>query len=277
MAAAATATLFLLLLLAAVAVEFPAAAEAVRCSDDDVESRGRPCAKGLLERDTARSPTGLSCLSCTAVADAITNSTPASVGRTIATLQHDCNKTFASKPELATACDALAQAAGGLLQEIGKQVDGLAWDGRALCAALGECTVPCCATKTAPEQVHLSLTGTASEMRVGWTTLEPTATHTVRWGSTTAGLSSAAVGSNTTYYHFGWLGQLHTAVMTGLAPSSRYFYQVGDSAGGWSKVFSVRLRLCLCSLFSNRCSLTLCSLTLTLTLCLCPRLSSSRH
>lgn len=117
----------------------------------------------------------------------------------------------------------------------------------------------------APASVHLALTGVAGQLRVGWNSLNSTTLAggppAVRWGSfnIAAALLSSAAASTSTYAAsdlcptdplrgaaasdaggVGWRdpGQLHTAVMTGLQPSSTVYYQVGSPAGGWSQVFS---------------------------------------
>lgn len=56
-----------------------------------------------------------------------------------------------------------------LAPEVVKQIETLAWDSAQLCAVAGQCTVPCCVTETSPEQIHLALGVTPSEMSVMWT------------------------------------------------------------------------------------------------------------
>ena len=38
------------------------------------------------------------------------------------------------------------------------------------------------------------------------------------------------------YTNGGWIGVIHTAIMTHLQPGKQYTYRVGDSAGGWSSL-----------------------------------------
>ena len=137
-------------------------------------------------------------------------------------------------------CEIIAAAAIDLLPAIVKGLSSLAWDKHATCAALGACSTPCCQTRTAPEQRHLSLTRRPSEMVVMWTTLESTATHTVQWGLTRESLGNSSDGKESTYHWFGWQGTLHTATMSGLLPATRYYYRVGDAAGGFSEIASFR-------------------------------------
>ena len=51
-------------------------------------------------------------------------------------------------------------------------------------------------------------------------------------------------GRTDTFAHFGWVGVLHTATMTGLAPGGHYYYRVGDASGAfgerWSQVWSFK-------------------------------------
>ena len=60
------------------------------------------------------------------------------------------------------------------------------------------------------------------------------ATHSVRWGLAPDALTSnsSSTAPSRTYTHFGWVGHLHAANMSGLAPGTRYYYSVGDAKGG---------------------------------------------
>eukprot|EP00041_Stephanoeca_diplocostata_P011305 m.184705 g.184705 ORF g.184705 m.184705 type:complete len:108 (+) comp18489_c0_seq1:1900-2223(+) len=78
-------------------------------------------------------------------------------------------------------------------------------------------------------------------MAVMWTTLNTTATHSVKYGLSASNLNNSNTdGTTSTYTHFSWVGHFHTVKMTGLLPGTQYFYSVGDESGGWSKVFSFR-------------------------------------
>ena len=90
---------------------------------------------------------------------------------------------------------------------------------------------------------HISLTGDLSSMNVMWTTGELVPGSVVQWGTEPDALRSSAPAANTTYTHWGWRGQFYTATMTGLLPSTRYYYTVGgkDGAKGTlSQVFSFK-------------------------------------
>jgi len=90
---------------------------------------------------------------------------------------------------------------------------------------------------TTPEEVHLAIRN-PNEMVVSWVTVDKTATSTVMYGLNSKGLNMQ---SNGTYDHyflpFYESPALHWALLSDLKPNSRYFYQVGDAKGGWSKVF----------------------------------------
>lgn len=125
------------------------------------------------------------------------------------------------------------------------QLQTLAWDiPQVFCSTvLPLCTVSCCnstdGTSYAPEQVHLAFNSSdLTELRVTWVTLNATTTSTVRFGPRGGALTSSVAGTAWTYTYGGWIGVIHSAVMTGLARGAAYSYQVGDAAGGWSRVFN---------------------------------------
>jgi hypothetical protein len=172
------------------------------------------------------------------------------LAQAIASLSKDCDALFGGGGKhvngtLDAFCKDLAAAAVDVFPFGDKQIGSLAWDARAGCAALGVCDVPCCALATAPQQVHLALTREPAEMSVSWTTRNATATSTVQWGSTPLCDQGESVDGRTdTFTHFGWVGVLHTATMTGLAPGGLYYYRVGDASGAvgerWSQVWSFK-------------------------------------
>lgn len=123
-----------------------------------------------------------------------------------------------------------------------QELQGLAWDEPiGICAVfIPVCKIPCCpaATPQQPEQLHLSLTSRPGQMAVTWVTLQDTAASVVQFGVHGGALNRSADGSNLTrtYTHGGWVGVVHSAVMSGLAPGTRYDYRVGDGAAQWSAV-----------------------------------------
>lgn len=79
-----------------------------------------------------------------------------------------------------------------------------------------------------------------SEVTVQWATRDAGSRPSVRWGAWPGALDTTAAGRSSTYSRgdmcgppantTGWFdpGWLHAAVMAGLQPSTRYFYQYGD-------------------------------------------------
>jgi len=155
--------------------------------------------------------------------------------------------TVIDDPAFKAVCDGLVTGLLELLPFLDEQLRTLAWDiPLGFCATFFPvCTIPCCLTDTSPEQLHLSFTGNDfSEMGIMWTTLNATATSIVQWQvgdeSSQPPFANTASGHTWTYTFGGWLGVLHMATMTGLVPSTRYAYRVGDNAGGWSSVYSFK-------------------------------------
>jgi hypothetical protein len=152
-----------------------------------------------------------------------------------------CAVKYKGKPVKKVACDAVAKGLGSLINLAYKEISTLAWDSVNLCAVAGLCKVHCCGTETIPEQVHLALTSSETSMSVGWTTLNNTDTHTVQYGLDPENLNETGSGSSTTYDHFGWVGHLHNSLMNNLLPNgTKYYYRVGDTKGGWSKVWTFK-------------------------------------
>ena len=69
-------------------------------------------------------------------------------------LDKGCAAILPSNHSLEKVCEMAAKDIVDLLPTIDKQIDSLAWDNKAICAGLGLCTVPCCHTRSKPEQVH---------------------------------------------------------------------------------------------------------------------------
>jgi hypothetical protein len=88
-----------------------------------------------------------------------------------------------------------------------------------------------------PDNVHFSIVNSTA-MTFSWQTLYKTNTSTVQYGLTEA-LQSSAVGDSSSYQAS--LSNQSTfynndVVVTNLQPSTRYYYRVGDSEGGWSSI-----------------------------------------
>lgn len=92
-----------------------------------------------------------------------------------------------------------------------------------------------------PQQLHLALTGKASEMRITWVTKAVVTQPIVVYGPGAMNLYSFAT---TSTYDKGtfipWIGWVHTAIMTGLSPDTTYYYQVGASGSPFSDMHSFK-------------------------------------
>ena len=116
--------------------------------------------------------------------------------------------------------------------------------------------------------VHIGFGMTPSEMRVSWATYQtmqgppsrapkggdgkghyggtcPKAGcggSYVQWGLSAGALTSSNASGTATAqtYDSGRVWSQHTVSLTGLKPSTKYFYRVGDPATGWSAVTSFR-------------------------------------
>jgi len=146
-----------------------------------------------------------------------------------------------------TLCQDLAKDLVDVIPDINNALGvGLAWDvPKGFCSVfIPVCSQPCCSddTPTQPQQRHLSLTHDPAEMAVTWVTLRNTTTSTVQWGPVSAldaadgqfPFSADGAGNLRTYTNGGWVGSIHTAVMTNLKAGTTYQYRVGDASGGWS-------------------------------------------
>lgn len=107
----------------------------------------------------------------------------------------------------------------------------------ALCSMLSICDVYCCELPFRPEQVHVAVTGDPTEMAVSWVTGSEVPNPTVEVGvlsGNTCNYSISTSATVTTYEHAGWHGYIYHAVVTGLTPSKKYCYHVGDPEWDWS-------------------------------------------
>ena len=115
-------------------------------------------------------------------------------------------------------------------------------------------------TPVTPEQIHLTARCVAqlawvsvnnklknarstdtTIMSVTWTTLEQTPSPVAQYSTVAGAYTSTVAANTTTFTRGGWHGFIHTAVMTGLLPGTRYFYRVGCAAAalclshGWQR------------------------------------------
>ncbi len=178
------------------------------------------------------SPSSLECDLCVAafaVAEQAANST--SLPALVAQLEGACARLF---PDNSTAsrrdCDKLAHLAAAELKKLPDLVtSGSGYPNRVVCAMLAKaCVLPCCSAPNVPEQVFVTFGEEAnSSMRVNWVT-QVNSSSLVQWGTTADSLTNTAIGTTTTYTEGGWLGTLHHALLSPLAPNTRYYYKVGD-------------------------------------------------
>eukprot|EP01104_Vermistella_antarctica_P006901 TRINITY_DN17600_c0_g1_i1.p1 TRINITY_DN17600_c0_g1~~TRINITY_DN17600_c0_g1_i1.p1 ORF type:complete len:436 (+),score=22.24 TRINITY_DN17600_c0_g1_i1:69-1376(+) len=96
-----------------------------------------------------------------------------------------------------------------------------------------------------PEQIHISWPGIAGQMAVTWVTPGNTTDpgSYVYYGDSPGNLSLSTSGSYHRYTAGGWNNTIHTVVLTGLTPSSTYFYRCAsfsreDADNGLSPTFS---------------------------------------
>ena len=90
---------------------------------------------------------------------------------------------------------------------------------------------------SSPEQIHIAFGNDESEMTVSWASND-TEVAFVSYGIDKNELSMSKNGTTQTYNAGGWKGYLHHAMMSGLKPSTTYFYRVNDA----SEIFSFRTK-----------------------------------
>eukprot|EP01133_Synstelium_polycarpum_P015456 gene15456-18338_t len=102
-----------------------------------------------------------------------------------------------------------------------------------------------------PGKAYLARTNSTSEMRVNWISGHASDTPFVFWGLTPQTMNNTASGTTRTYTvdqlcgsvassstYFRDPGMINDAVMTGLTPSTQYYYYVGSESTGTSKVYN---------------------------------------
>jgi phosphodiesterase/alkaline phosphatase D-like protein len=104
----------------------------------------------------------------------------------------------------------------------------------AAAAALAAAPLANAQSDNAPWQLHVAFSGTVvgTGMTVSWVTNASTPTSVVQYGSAYNSLNFTATGSCSTYL----LTWDHHVVITGLMPSTTYYYRVGDATNGFSRV-----------------------------------------
>ena len=90
-----------------------------------------------------------------------------------------------------------------------------------------------------PEQVHLALGKTTSELNVEWVT-QTTSEDSIVWGLSPTELSSTEKGDSVAYTKDeGRKWYTHVATMNNLQENTNYYYKVGNNQTGYSDVFKV--------------------------------------
>ena len=80
-----------------------------------------------------------------------------------------------------------------------------------------------------PEQLSLAFGATPDAMTVTWLTSDTSAQTVVRYGTASGKLTQAATGAPGAAYSCGGYtsGAIHLVTLTGLAPATKYYYEVG--------------------------------------------------
>eukprot|EP01060_Flectonema_neradi_P028171 TRINITY_DN378_c0_g1_i5.p1 TRINITY_DN378_c0_g1~~TRINITY_DN378_c0_g1_i5.p1 ORF type:complete len:562 (+),score=143.07 TRINITY_DN378_c0_g1_i5:55-1686(+) len=93
-----------------------------------------------------------------------------------------------------------------------------------------------------PEQVHLALGKTTSELNVEWVT-QVTSEDVIMWGLSKSTLNNTAKGDSVAYTKDeGRKWYTHVATMNSLLENTEYYYKVGNNNTGFSDVFKVMNR-----------------------------------
>jgi len=164
-----------------------------------------------------------------------------------------CDNVLESHPVLRKECKSIVGSLVDDLANLGVFL-GKGYSGYGLCTMLNLCDSYCCLMPYRPEQVHISLTNDPTEMMISFVTGEPI-TPTVQWGEQnchpaggppgevvvmndpqvpTCNFTYSTVGTSLTYHWGSWQGQIHRVLLTGLTPSTVYWYRVGDPNWDWS-------------------------------------------
>jgi len=93
-----------------------------------------------------------------------------------------------------------------------------------------------------PEQIHIAIGSSPSEMNLQWSTIhggDIKTASSVEWGEDPNHMSNSVDGDSTIFVDGGeesYTQTHHLATMTGLSPSTKYYYQVGGPDSGFSDV-----------------------------------------
>lgn len=94
---------------------------------------------------------------------------------------------------------------------------------------------------SAPEQIHIAYAGRSANgypnsMAINWFTQDQTATSTVRFGLSNTSLTKQMQSPKPARQYLKDFGFHHSVTLPDLSPATVYYYQVGDTASGWSSI-----------------------------------------
>jgi hypothetical protein len=189
----------------------------------------------------------LAAMSCDSCIDVVSKVAKASMNETtmakiIQTAQIGCAVVFAKKPKDAETCKKVSKLVLSLLPKATAALMKLDWEPAAFCSLIVPvCSIDCCLTKDAPEQVHLAYTENHStEMMVSWVAQTETAESFVEFAEGGSSSPKKVLAQESTTYHFAnWNGRVYHTRLTGLKPDTVYIYTV-SSNGISSEPFSFR-------------------------------------
>jgi hypothetical protein len=191
----------------------------------------------LPKTQPAGAQSSTQCLVCEAVLTLVIDELENNA--TIANIAAEFAQICAKAPSrLQSACKLLDKVFVATLGALPGTLDREDYTPWSLCTMMSECKVSCCVSD-APEQIKLSLTGTANEIGVSWITATPPKQPCVRYAIT--GLSpQIACGQSSTYTVGGWLGSIQFVVLPNLKPRTTYSYIVGsnETNAKWSSPFT---------------------------------------
>jgi acid phosphatase type 7 len=158
---------------------------------------------------------------------------------TVEVLLDICNVKFVNDTIRKDECVILVKLAGLLVPLLFDGMNSLAWDiPLTFCADVAKvCKEPCCVAGAPPQEIFISFADSTdlTQMRATWITLNETVGAGVQWWVQGSNVVSVARETPRTYTAGGWIGVIHSAVMTNLIPNSLYVYRVGGDVTGWSQ------------------------------------------
>lgn len=196
---------------------------------------------------TTSQVTAISCNECQDIVSIVYGiaDSPIALNTTVEVLVEICDAKFANDTKLKDDCVLLMKLGGDLLPLIFKGLNDLAWNiPLTFCADVAKvCVEPCCTAGAPPQEVFINFADSSdlSQIRATWITLNDTEGAGVEWWvSGGSAAPQTAKEATRTYTAGGWIGVIHSALMTGLLPDTQYSYRVGSSWHGWSANLTFR-------------------------------------